>query len=59
MNSLRAMVVLRVPDVRFQCARYSTTISSTGAMTKGADALIQEPHAVRREMFPSFQMMVE
>jgi hypothetical protein len=28
-------------------------------MTYGADALIHEPHAVRREMLPSFQTIVE
>ena len=39
--------------------RYRTTMSSTGAMTYGADALIHEPHAVRREMLPSFQTIVE
>jgi hypothetical protein len=58
-NSWRLMVVLLVPDERFHWARYNTTMSSTGAMTKGADALIQEPHAVRREMLPSFQTIVE
>ncbi len=28
-------------------------------MTYGAEALIQDPQAVRREMLPSFQTMVE
>ena len=34
-------------------------MSSTGAITYGAEALIHDPQAVRREMLPSFQMMVE
>jgi hypothetical protein len=36
--------------MRFQLSRYSTTMSSTGPITEGADALIQEPHAVGAEL---------
>ena len=43
----------------FHTDLYRTTISSTGAMTYGADALIHEPQAVRREMLPSFHTIVE
>ena len=42
----------------FHSFLYKTTISSTGAMTYGADADLKLPHAVRREILPSFQIMV-
>ena len=59
MNSSFVMSDSREPLVFFHAFLYRTTISSTGAITYGAEALNHEPHAVRREMFPSFQIMVE
>src|SRR5512137_2153531 len=50
---------LRDPLVFFQVSLYRTTTSSTGAMTYGAEALTHDPHAVLREIFPSFQIIVE
>src|SRR4030067_1531651 len=38
---------------------YRTIMTSTGAITKGADALSQDPQAVRRDIFCSFQIIVE
>jgi hypothetical protein len=58
MKSLRLMSDVPPPERFFHTDLYSTTMSSTGAMTYGADALIQEPHAVRREMLPSFHTIV-
>src|SRR3989344_3344529 len=49
---------LLVP-VFFQLSLYKTKINSTGAITYGAEADIKEPQAVRRDMLPSFQIIVE
>jgi hypothetical protein len=59
MNSSRVTSDILLPPVFFHLFLYNTTINSTGAITNGAEALFHEPQAVRREMFPSFQMMVE
>jgi len=59
MKSWRLMSEVPAPARFFHTERYSTTISSTGAITYGAEALIQDPHAVRREMLPSFHTIVE
>src|SRR3989344_9193282 len=45
--------------VFFQLSLYKTKINSTGAITYGAEADINEPQAVRREILPSFQIIVE
>ena len=58
MNSFREISDSPDPLVFFHESLYSTTISSNGAITYGADALSHDPHAVRRELFHSFQMMV-
>ena len=56
MNSSFEISDTHDPLVFFHDFLYSTTISSTGGITYGADALAHEPHAVLREIFPSFQM---
>src|SRR4030067_3830332 len=43
----------------FHVFLYRIIMTSTGAITKGADALSQDPQAVRLDMFCSFQIIVE
>jgi hypothetical protein len=57
-NSSREISDMRDPLVFFHVFLYRTTINSTGEITKGADALNHDPHAVLREIFPSFQTIV-
>src|SRR3990170_8717051 len=45
--------------VFFHVFLYKTIMTSTGAITKGADALSHDPQAVRRDIFCSFQIIVE
>src|SRR4030067_2107141 len=45
--------------VFFHIFLYRIIMTSTGAITKGADALSQDPQAVRLDMFCSFQIIVE
>jgi hypothetical protein len=59
MKSFRRMSDFPADACFFHTDLYSTTMSSTGAITYGAEALIHDPHAVRREMLPSFHTIVE
>src|SRR3972149_2014594 len=56
-NSCFVISDFLLPPSFFQCFLYRITITSTGAITNGADALIHEPQAVRRDIFPSFQII--
>src|SRR5579871_6259123 len=58
MKSSRDMSEIRLPLVFFHVVLYITRITSTGEITKGAEALSHEPQAVLLEMFCSFQMIV-
>src|SRR3989344_3862623 len=58
-NSCLVISFFLLPPVFFQLSLYKTKINSTGAMIYGAEADINEPQAVRRDMFPSFQIIVE
>jgi len=57
-NSLRVISDFPLPLTLRQCFLYKTTINSTGAITNRALALIHDPYAVRREIFPSFHTIV-
>lgn len=59
LNSSAVMSEIFEPFVFFHSSLYNTTISSTGAIITGADADFQLPQAVLREIFPSFQIMVD
>ncbi len=51
LNSSPIMSDCFVPFVFFHSSLYKTTISSTGAITTGAEVDFQEPQAVRLEIF--------
>src|SRR5208283_5580762 len=57
LNSPGMISDFREPLVFFHESLYNTTISSTGAITYGAEALAHDPHAVLRDILPSFQTM--
>src|SRR3989344_2991425 len=58
-NSFFVISFSLLRPVFFQLSLYKTKINSTGAITYGAEADIKEPHAVRRDILPSFQIIVE
>src|SRR5690554_2992811 len=59
LNSSDVISDILLPLVFFHSSLYKTTINSTGAITTGAEADFQLPHAVLREMLPSFQTIVD